>query len=162
MVEKPDGTILLSPRLKLELREPHLPAYLNRHAQASIGSINGVSRVAGRPEMTSKAMFLWSQSSGVKLHFIQPGKPTQNAFVESFNGRFRDNCLNQHWLTSLEDAREIVDAWRMDYNQIRPRSALNYPSPNQFEQAVYYGFSLTGSGYPMGRRSNVINLYLTN
>ena len=63
-------------------------------------------------------------------------KPTQNAFVESFNGRFRDNCLNQHWFTSLEDAREIIDAWRIDYNQIRPHSALNYQSPIQFEQAA--------------------------
>ena len=88
------------------------------------------------PEMTSKAMFLWSQTTGVKLHFIQPGKPTQNAFVESFNGRFRDNCLNQHWFTSLEDASEIIDAWRTDYNQIRPHSALNYQSPIQFEQAA--------------------------
>lgn len=88
------------------------------------------------PEMTSKAMFLWSQSSGVTLHFIQPGKPTQNAFVESFNGRFRDGCLNQHWFRSLEDAREIIDVWREHYNQVRPHSALNYQSPAQFEQAA--------------------------
>lgn len=88
------------------------------------------------PEMTSKAMWLWSQSTGVTLHFIQPGKPTQNAFVESFNGKFRDGCLNQHWFASLEDAREIIDAWREDYNRIRPHSALNYQSPIQFEQAA--------------------------
>jgi len=88
------------------------------------------------PEMTSKPMFLWSQASGVKLHFIQSGKPTHNATVASFNGRFRDNCLNQHWFTSLEDAREIIDAWRLDYNQIRPHSARNYQSPIQFEQAA--------------------------
>ena len=88
------------------------------------------------PEMTSKAMWLWSQSTGVTLHFIQPGKPTQNAFVESFNGKFRDGCLNQHWFASLEDAREIINAWREDYNRIRPHSALNYQSPIQFEQAA--------------------------
>jgi putative transposase len=57
-------------------------------------------------EMTSKAMFFWSQSRGVKLHFIQPGKPTQNAFVESFNGKFRDACLNQQWFRDLFDARK--------------------------------------------------------
>ena len=88
------------------------------------------------PEMTSKAMFLWSQQSGVTLHFIQPGKPTQNAFVESFNGRFRDGCLNQQWFRSLEDARRIIDAWRIDYNEIRPHSSLGYQSPADFEKAA--------------------------
>ena len=88
------------------------------------------------PEMTSKAMFLWSQQTGVKLHFIQPGKPTQNAFVESFNGRFRDGCLNQQWFRNLEDARRIIDAWRTDYNEIRPHSSLGYQSPAALEQAA--------------------------
>lgn len=88
------------------------------------------------PEMTSKAMFLWSQQTGIKLHFIQPGKPTQNAFVESFNGRFRDSCLNQQWFQGLEDARQIINAWREHYNQVRPHSALNYQSPAQFERAA--------------------------
>ena len=64
------------------------------------------------PEMTSNSMFLWSQKRGVRLHFIQPGKPTQNAFVESFNGRFRDACLNQHWFRDLDDARRAIDTWR--------------------------------------------------
>lgn len=62
------------------------------------------------PELTSKAMFFWSQPTGVKLHFIQPGKPTQNAFVESFNGKFREYCLNLHWFASLQDARSIINA----------------------------------------------------
>ena len=88
------------------------------------------------PEMTSKALFLWSQRRGVKLHFIQPGKPTQNAFVESFNGRFRDGCLNQQWFQGLEDARRIIDAWRVDYNEIRPHSSLDYQSPAAFEKAA--------------------------
>ena len=85
------------------------------------------------PEMTSKAMFLWSQDTGVQLHFIQPGKPTQNAFVESFNGRFRDGCLNQHWFRSLEDAQETIDQWRKHYNEVRPHSSLNYQPPAAFE-----------------------------
>ena len=88
------------------------------------------------PEMTSKAMFFWSQQSGVKLHFIQPGKPTQNAFVESFNGRFRDGCLNQHWFRDLDDARRIIDAWRGHYNTTRPHSSLGYLPPAVFESKV--------------------------
>lgn len=85
------------------------------------------------PELTSKAMFFWSQKSGVKLNFIQPGKPTQNAFVESFNGRFRDGCLNQHWFSSLDDARQIIRKWRRHYNTVRPHSSLGYQAPAVFE-----------------------------
>jgi len=64
------------------------------------------------PELTSKAMFFWSKWTEVKLHFIQPGKPTQNAFVESFNRKFRDYCLDLHWFASLEDAGEEIETWR--------------------------------------------------
>jgi len=85
------------------------------------------------PELTSKAMFFWSQRTGVKLCFIQPGKPTQNAFVESFNARFRDGCLNQHWFRSLDDAREIIRNWRRHYNNVRPHSSLGYQAPAVFE-----------------------------
>lgn len=83
-------------------------------------------------EFTSKAMYFWSQRSGVKLTFIQPGKPTQNAFVESFNGKFRASCLNQHWFISLDDARHEINEWRQHYNHVRPHSALNYLPPSQF------------------------------
>jgi putative transposase len=83
-------------------------------------------------EFTSKVMFFWSKETGTKLHFIQPGKPTQNAFVESFNGKFRDNCLNQHWFKSLNDARQEINAWRKHYNDVRPHSSLGYLSPTQF------------------------------
>ena len=84
------------------------------------------------PELTSKAMFLWSQRTGVKLNFIQPGKPVQNAFVESFNGKFRDSCLNENWFTSLADARSTINAWRIHYNEVRPHSSLGYLPPAQF------------------------------
>jgi putative transposase len=63
------------------------------------------------PEFTSKAMFFWSKRTGVKLHFIQPGKPAQNAFVESFNGKFREYCLDLNWFASLEDARSTNQTW---------------------------------------------------
>ncbi len=72
----------------------------------------------------------------MELRFIQPGKPVQNAFIESFNGRLRDECLNQHWFTSLTAARTIVEEWRQDYNERRPHSALAYQTPAEFCQAV--------------------------
>lgn len=86
------------------------------------------------PEMTSKAMFFWSQKSGVKLHFIQPGKPTQNAFIESFNGKFRDSCLNLQWFRDLNDAKRIITKWRDHYNTERPHSSLGYKSPIDYER----------------------------
>jgi len=83
-------------------------------------------------EFTSKAMFFWQKESAVKLAFIQPGKPTQNAFVESLNGRFRRECLDQHWFRSLDEATQIIDAWRDHYNNERPHSTLNYMTPAAF------------------------------
>ena len=88
------------------------------------------------PEFTGKALFFWSKANGVKLHFIQPGKPTQNAFVESFNGKFRDGCLNQHWFRDLADASSIIEAWRKHYNEERPHSSLGYQPPALFEERV--------------------------
>ncbi len=88
------------------------------------------------PELTSKAMFFWSHDSGVKLNFIQPGKPMQNAFAESFNGRFREGCLGQHWFKSLTHARFVIDRWRQHYNEERPRSSLNYQPPAVFARKV--------------------------
>jgi len=84
------------------------------------------------PELTSKALFFWSRRTRVKLHFIQPGKPTQNAFVESFNGKFREYCLNLNWFASLADARSTIDAWRDHYNHVRPHRSLNKKPPAVF------------------------------
>ena len=81
------------------------------------------------PEFTSKALDTWSHAAGVKLHFIRPGKPTENAFVESFNGRFRDECLNENWFTNLLDARMKVEVWRRHYNEQRPHSSLFGSTP---------------------------------
>ena len=83
-------------------------------------------------EFTSKAMFFWQKESGVQLAFIQPGKPTQNAFVESLNGRFREECLNQHWFRTLDEARAIIDQWRHHYNHKRPQSTLKFMTPVAF------------------------------
>ena len=83
-------------------------------------------------EFTSKAMFEWQEDSNIKLGFIQPGKPTQNAFVESLNGKFRNECLNQQWFRSLDDAKEKIAAWRHHYNHERPHSSLKYMTPVEF------------------------------
>jgi putative transposase len=89
-------------------------------------------RMDNGPEFTGKAMALWAATNGVELRFIEPGKPIQNAYVESFNGRFREECLSEHWFTSLAHARSIIAAWRHDYNERRPHSALGYVPPARF------------------------------
>ncbi len=89
-------------------------------------------KVDNGSEFISKAMNEWAHHNGVKLEFSRPGKPTDNAFIESFNGRLRQECLNQNWFTSLDDARQIVEAWREDYNQFRPHSSLNHRTPSEF------------------------------
>jgi putative transposase len=86
------------------------------------------------PKFTSKAMLCWAEQRGVKLHFIDPGKPMQNAYIESFNGKFRDECLNQHWFGSLHEAARMIEEWRMDYNLARPHSSLDYLAPETFRQ----------------------------
>ena len=84
------------------------------------------------PEFTSKSLWQWAYENNVKLAFIRPGSPIENAFIESFNGRFRDECLNEHWFLNLEEAREIIEAWRNDYNKNRPHSSLGMLTPLQF------------------------------
>ena len=84
------------------------------------------------PEFRGRALAAWSAERGVRLEFIQPGKPVQNAYAESFNGRLRDECLNANWFTSLSDARRKIETWRQDYNQQRPHSSLDYLSPAEF------------------------------
>jgi len=84
------------------------------------------------PELTSRALDQWAYDRGVRLRFIDPGKPVQNAFIESFNGRFRDECLNEHWFLTLADARRIVEDWRIDYNRNRPHSSLGNLTPQEF------------------------------
>lgn len=83
-------------------------------------------------EFTSGAFMTWAEQRGIDVRFIQPGKPTQNAYVESFNGRFRDECLNTHWFTSLAHAREVIETWRHDYNNVRPHSSLGDRTPAEF------------------------------
>ena len=113
------------------------------------------------PELTSKAMFEWSGRTGVRLRFIEPGKPVQNAFVESFNSRFRDECLNLHWFKSLAHARAEISVWRSHYNNRRPHSALGYRFPAEIMKSaassvwrrIIKGEILASRGPKSGRRS---------
>ena len=88
------------------------------------------------PELISHVLGRWAQQHDVVLQFIDPGSPVQNAHCESFHGRVRDECLNEHWFLSLGDARQILEAWRQDYNHTRPHSALGYQTPAEFAQAA--------------------------
>jgi putative transposase len=83
-------------------------------------------------ELVSRAILRFTEDTGIEWHYIAPGKPVQNAFVESFNGRLRDECLNEHAFASLAEARRIVEAWRIDYNTVRPHSSLGGITPSMF------------------------------
>lgn len=94
-----------------------------------------VITVDNGPEFISKALDLWAYENKVKLRFIQPGKPTQNAYIESFNGKFREECLNEHVFVNLYSAQQIIESWRQDYNSERPHSSLNDLTPVEFAEA---------------------------
>ena len=84
------------------------------------------------PEFIGKALDAWAYERGVKLQFITPGKPVENYYIESFNDKFCDECLNLHWFLSLVHARKIIEDWRVDYNQVRPHSSSNDLTPEEF------------------------------
>ena len=87
-------------------------------------------------ELISRSLDMWAYFNGVKLDFSRPGKPTDNAVIESFNGRLRDECLNQHWFLSLDEARAVTEAFREDYNRVRPHGALGNRTPSEFARPV--------------------------
>ena len=89
-------------------------------------------KVDNGPEFISKALDSWAYFNHVKLDYSRPGKPTDNAYIESFNGSFRDECLNTHWFMSLVDARDKIGRWKKDYNELRPHSSLSYLTPADF------------------------------
>jgi putative transposase len=102
-----------------------------------LGSLRGYPETIvldNGPELTSLAMLRWAADRNVRLHHIDPGKPTQNAYIESFNGKFRDECLNEHEFWSLGEARAVIDAWRLDYNHARPHAALGNRTPEEFKK----------------------------
>lgn len=91
-----------------------------------------VIRTDNGKEFCGKAMVTWAHHRGVDLRLIEPGKPNQNAYVESFNGRLRDECLNEHWFTSLLHARALIESWRREYNEERPKKALGGRTPSTY------------------------------
>lgn len=101
-------------------------------------------QVDNGPEFISKELDLWAYSSGVQLQFSRPGKPTDNAHIESFNGSFREECLQTHWFLSLEDAKLKIETWRNDYNGYRPHSSLGYQTPLDFAANWVEPVSLSG------------------
>ena len=125
------------------------------HADFSIGSrdvgevLDAVIQERGLPdaitcdngtEFTSRYFDAWAYFRRIQLDFIRPGKPVENAFIESFNGRFREECLSQHWFESLEEVRRVLDGWKSDYNETRPHSSLGGLAP-----AEYVGRLLAGA-----------------
>ena len=108
--------------------------YVARVLEA-IGQFRGLPRAIRTdqgPEFTSRALDRWAYQRGVDLKLIAPGKPTQNAYIESFNGKFRDECLNDHYFHNLAHARAVIAAWRVDYNEARPHSSLGRRPPAEF------------------------------
>ena len=95
------------------------------------------------PEFVSKALDEWAYRNQLKLRFIEPGKPQQNAYIESFNGKFRDECLNEHWFLSMHHARQVIAAWRQEYNDERPHSSLGYLTPNRFATSFLTAASMS-------------------
>jgi putative transposase len=91
-------------------------------------------KVDNGPEFISKELDKWAYENGVTLDYSRPGKPIDNAFIESFNGSFRDECLNTNWFLSLEDAREKIESWRREYNEWRPHSSLDNLTPVHYRQ----------------------------
>ena len=87
-------------------------------------------------EFAGRYLDEWAFRKGVKLNFIRPGKPIENAFAESFNGRLRDECLNTNWFMNLKHAREVIEDWRKDYNEVRPHSSLNHRTPVEYAEAT--------------------------
>ena len=91
-----------------------------------------VIRVDNGPEFTSKAFDKWAYENGVRLDFISPGKPVENAFIESFNASLRKECLNVHWFQTIEEARQRIEQWRKEYNGFRPHSSLDNLTPEEY------------------------------
>lgn len=98
------------------------------------------------PEFVSRAVDQWAYEQGLQWHTIQPGRPMENGYVESFNGRFRDECLNENWFSDLADAREKIARWKQDYNEERPHSSLQYRTPVEFAAQSAVSFYTAGVG----------------
>lgn len=107
-------------------------------------------RLDNGPEFTSRHFLSWCEQRGIGVIHIEPGKPTQNAVIESFNGRFRDECLNANWFWNVGDARGKIGPWKWEYNQVRPHSALGYRTPTEFAAQAAASAKAALTGCPSG------------
>jgi len=122
----------------------------------SVVALRGQSeriQVDNGPEFVSKALDRWAYEHGVELAFSRPGKPTDNAHIEAFNGRLRQECLNQHWFLSLSDAREKIEAWRRGYNETRPHGSLGWATPAEHARQCLARQALTATKEPESSNS---------
>jgi putative transposase len=103
---------------------------------ALVRGLPRILRTDNGPEFCGRAMLTWASNRGVTLRLIEPGKPTQNAYIESFNGRFRDECLNEHWFTSMAHAQVLIEAWRREYNEERPKKGLGGLTPARYAKQL--------------------------
>ena len=111
---------------------------------SEVSSVQGLPEnivVDNGPEFISNVMDKWAYTREVTLHFIRPGKPVDNAFMESFNARLREECLNLNWFRSIEHARRVIEEWRVDYNETRPHSTLGFLTPKEFVQKIEEDFT---------------------
>ena len=106
--------------------------------QATIGLPRTIV-VDNGPEFAGRALDAWAYAHRLELRFIRPGKPIENAYVESFNGKFRDECLNEHWFVSIAEAQAVIEAWRVDYNTVRPHHSLGQQTPAAYAAAASAG-----------------------
>lgn len=105
-----------------------------------------VLRTDNGPEFCGRALLTWAHDRGLTLRLIEPGKPNQNAYIESFNGRFRDECLNEHWFTSLAHARAVIETWRREYNEERPKKRLGGLTPAAYARTLIKETSTVTAG----------------
>ena len=108
------------------------------------------------PELTGRTVLIWAHENNIDWHYIQPGKPQQNGFTESLNGKIRDEFLNEHWFSSLHEVRGLLDEWRQDYNAVRPHSSLGYLTPMEYAAKKIAGVN-PGIIKIDGRQSSVYN-----
>ena len=105
-----------------------------------------VLRTDNGPEFCGRALLTWAHDRGLTLRLIEPGKPNQNAYIESFNGRFRDECLNEHWFTSLAHAQAVIETWRREYNEERPKKRLGGLTPAAYARTLIKEMSTVTTG----------------
>jgi putative transposase len=113
-----------------------LPVTRTLDRLAVMRGLPGVLRTDNALEFCGRAMVTWAHDRGVTLRLIEPGKPTQNAYIESFNGRLRDECLNEHWFTSVAHAQAVIEAWRQEYNEERPKKSLGGLTPAAYARQL--------------------------